>query len=91
MEIESIKKLIETGIPDSQVDVDGDGTHFQARVVCDVFSGMTMVQQHQLVYKALGDKMGTDIHALSIQTHTPEEWERQKQFKVLWRYSIADQ
>jgi acid stress-induced BolA-like protein IbaG/YrbA len=83
MDCENIKNLIDAGISDCLVDVDGDDTHFQAQVVSDVFSGMTMVQQHQLVYKALGDKMGTEIHALSIQTYTPEEWERQKQLKVL--------
>lgn len=83
MNCESIKNLIEAGIPGCSADVDGDDSHFQAQVVSAAFSGMTTVQQHQLVYKAIGDKMGTEIHALSIRTHTPEEWERQKQLKVL--------
>ncbi|OGT34232.1 MAG: BolA family transcriptional regulator [Gammaproteobacteria bacterium RBG_16_51_14] len=82
MEIDSIKRLIESGIPGSQVAVSGDGTHFQARVVCDVFAGKTMVQQHQLVYEALGDKVGTEIHALSIETYTTEEWAGRKQPRV---------
>ena len=84
MEPQIIKELIEAGLPDVDVTVEGDdGTHFQARIVSELFADKTMVQQHQMVYKTLGDKMGTDIHALSIQTFTPEEWEKQKQFQIL--------
>jgi acid stress-induced BolA-like protein IbaG/YrbA len=72
----TIKKLIENGLPDSTAYVEGDdGTHFQAVIVCDAFAGKNMVQQHQLVYKALGALMGKEIHALSIQTLTPQEWQ----------------
>lgn len=79
MNPEIIKELIELGLPGANILIEGDdGTHFQARIVSELFAGMTMVQQHQLVYKTLGDKMGTAIHALSIQTYTPEEWEKQK-------------
>lgn len=78
MNPEIIKELIEVGLPGADVVVEGDdGTHFQARIISDLFDGMTMVQQHQMVYKTLGEKMGTDIHALSFQTFTPEEWEKQ--------------
>tara|TARA_R110000782_G_scaffold158433_10_gene250576 strand:+ start:1345 stop:1584 length:240 start_codon:yes stop_codon:yes gene_type:complete len=74
-----IKQLIEAGMPGAEIIVEGDdGTHFQARIVSELFAGKTMVQQHQMVYKTLGAKMGTDIHALAIQTYTPEEWEQQK-------------
>ncbi len=74
-----IKKLIESGLPDADIIVEGDdGTHFQARIISAAFSGKSMVQQHQMVYKTLGEKMGTDIHALSIQTYTPEAWEQHK-------------
>ena len=74
-----IKQLIEAGLPDAIIIVEGDdGTHFQARVICEAFTGKNMVQQHQMVYETLGDKMGTDIHALSIQTFTPDQWDRQK-------------
>ncbi len=73
-----IKELIESGLSDADVLVEGDdGTHFQARIVSEQFVGKTMVQQHQMVYKTLGDKMGTDIHALSFQTYSPEEWAKQ--------------
>ena len=83
MQVEDIKKLIEVGVPNSQVEMDGDGTHFTAVIVSDVFAGKNMVQQHRIVYQALGDRMGTDIHALSIQTYTPEEWEKKKPLRVI--------
>jgi len=74
-----IKELIEAGLPGADIIVEGDdGTHFQARIVSESFSGKNMVQQHQMVYKTLGDKMGTEIHALSMQTYSPDEWEQQK-------------
>lgn len=87
MQIEDIKKLLETGIPDSQVEVDGDGTHFSALVVSVVFAGKNKVQRHQVVYQALGGKVGTDIHALSIQTCTPEEWEKKKSLRATPSFS----
>ncbi len=83
MEIEEIKQLIEQGIPDCIVKLDGDGTHFEAIIISKRFADKTMVQQHQIVYQALGEKMGTDIHALSMQTFTPEEWEKKKQLSVI--------
>ena len=84
MQIEEIKQLIEAGIPGSQVQVEGDdGTHFGAIIISEVFAGKNMVQQHQVVYGALGDKMGREIHALSIQTYTPDEWEKKKNLRVL--------
>ncbi len=51
-----------------------DGTHFEALIVSDAFIGKSMVQQHQLVYAALGDRMRAEIHALSMKTLTPEQW-----------------
>jgi acid stress-induced BolA-like protein IbaG/YrbA len=63
--------------------VDGDGTHFSAVVVSEEFQGKSMVQQHQLVYKTLGDKVGADIHALSLKTLTPDEWEKEKYIRTV--------
>ena len=83
MQVDDIASLIKAGLPDCEVEVDGDGTHFTAIIVGEVFAVKNMVQQHQLVYKTLGDKMGTDIHALSIQTFTPEEWQRKSQLRVI--------
>ena len=73
---QDIKQWIEAGLPDSTVEIDGDGHHFEAVIVSPAFAGKTMVEQHQLVYGALGDRMKADIHALSMRTLTPEEWER---------------
>ncbi len=78
MQVEEIKEQIEQGLADCEVFVEGDGRHFQVIVISDEFSGKNMVQQHQLVYKTLGDKVGGDIHALSIDTYTKEEWQQQK-------------
>lgn len=79
MEPQTIKALIEMGLPDAEVFVEGDdGTHFQARIISAAFVGKTTVQQHQMVYQTLGDKMGADIHALSFLTYTPEQWTRNK-------------
>jgi acid stress-induced BolA-like protein IbaG/YrbA len=84
MQNNEIKALIVAGIPDARVTVSGDdGTHFEAVVVSGAFRGKTMVQQHKLVYQALGERMGKEIHALSIQTCTPEEWDRIKEMRVV--------
>jgi acid stress-induced BolA-like protein IbaG/YrbA len=75
MNEEQIKQMIEAGIPGAQVRIGGDGRHFEAAIVSPEFTGKSMVQQHQMVYKALGDSFQTDaIHALSFKTYTPEEW-----------------
>ena len=73
---ESVKSGIETGLACEHVEVIGDGQHFQAVVVSNAFAGKSRVQRHQLVYKALGDRMREEIHALSMQTLTPEEWNK---------------
>lgn len=57
------------------IDVRGDdGTHFEATIVSPAFEGKRMVQQHQLVYAALGDRMRAEIHALGMKTYTPTQW-----------------
>lgn len=53
-----------------------DGTHFEAIIVSPDFVGKNMVQQHQMVYAALGDRMRAEIHALSMRTLTPEAWQK---------------
>jgi acid stress-induced BolA-like protein IbaG/YrbA len=54
--------------------VGGDGHHFEAVIVSDRFSGLSKIRQHQLVYQVLGERMREEIHALSMQTFTPEQW-----------------
>ena len=74
---EQVKSYIEQGIECELVRVDGDGHHFEAVIVSPAFRGKSKVQQHQLVYRALGDRMREEIHALSMQTYTPEDWAKQ--------------
>jgi acid stress-induced BolA-like protein IbaG/YrbA len=78
-----IKEMIETGITGAEAHVDGDGSHFVARVISDDFSGIPMIKQHKMVYSALGDSMESAIHALSIQTYTKEAWEKARKFQAL--------
>ncbi len=71
-----IKKLIEAGLPECSATVEGDGRHFNAVVICPEFAGKSRIQKQQLVYATLGDRIadGT-IHAISIKTFTPNEWQ----------------
>jgi acid stress-induced BolA-like protein IbaG/YrbA len=71
---EDVQSYIEQGMPCEHVQVAGDGQHFEAVIVSAEFRGKSKVQQHQIVYRALGDRMKQEIHALSMQTLTPEEW-----------------
>ena len=71
----SIEDSIRAGLPCTHVRVTGDGAHFEALIVSPSFAGLTRVRQHQLVYGALGERMRVEIHALSMKTLTPEEWE----------------
>jgi len=68
-----IRTYIQNALPCDHVEVQGDGRHFEAVIVSAEFRGKSMVQQHQLVYRALGERMREEIHALSMQTLTPEE------------------
>ncbi|HVI50056.1 MAG TPA: BolA family transcriptional regulator [Candidatus Sulfotelmatobacter sp.] len=75
MEADAISSMIKEAIPDAEVtieDLRGDGDHYAALVVSASFRGKSRVQQHQLVYAALRGKMGGDLHALALQTATPE-------------------
>jgi acid stress-induced BolA-like protein IbaG/YrbA len=71
---ESIKSGIAAGLPCEHVEVRGDGHHFEALIVSERFAGLSKIKQHQLVYAALGDRMREEIHALSMQTLTPQAW-----------------
>lgn len=71
---EQLKQYIADGLACEHVEVAGDGHHFEAVIVSAQFHGKSKVQQHQLVYRALGDRMREEIHALSMKTLTPEEW-----------------
>ena len=68
---DQLKGYIEQGLACEHVQVSGDGQHFEAVIVSAAFRGKNKVQQHQLVYRALGERMRDEIHALSMQTLTP--------------------
>ena len=70
--------MIERCISTSFVEVEGDGTHFQAVVVSEQFRGKPPLERHKLVYEALGDAMESEIHAISIKTYTDDQWEKLK-------------
>lgn len=70
-----IADLIRAALPQSQVEVrSDDNTHFAARLIGPEFAGLKPLARHQLVYRALGERMGNEIHALSIEAFTPQEW-----------------
>jgi acid stress-induced BolA-like protein IbaG/YrbA len=71
---ELVKSYIAQGLECTHLKVEGDGQHFSAVIVSPAFAGKRLVQRHQLVYAALGDRMRAEIHALSMKTLTPEEF-----------------
>jgi len=79
MNTETIKTLIEQGLPGALAEVQGaDGVHFEAIVVAEAFAGKLPLARHRLVYATLGELMGGAIHALSLKTLTPAEAASQK-------------
>ena len=74
MDCEEIARLIRAGLPGAEVQVTSDdNTHFSARIVAQAFAPLRQLARHQLVYRALGERMGREIHALSIEALTPAE------------------
>jgi acid stress-induced BolA-like protein IbaG/YrbA len=76
---EQVQEMIKSSLPDAEVqilDLTGGGDHYQAVVVSSAFEGKTLVQQHQIVYRAVQQAMATnEIHALALKTYTPEQWQ----------------
>ena len=73
---ELVKSYIAAGLDCSHLEVEGDGQHFNAVIVSPAFAGKRLIQRHQLVYAALGDRMREEIHALSMKTLTTEEFQK---------------
>lgn len=74
MDAAALKMLIEQGLPGARVDVHGpDGVHFEGLVIASDFIGKPTLTRHRMVYAALGERMGGEIHALALKTMTPEE------------------
>lgn len=74
---QAIKGLIEGHLEGAQVfvtDTQGTGDHFEAVVIAPQFTGISRLEQHRLVYDACGDHLTREIHALQLQTHSPDEW-----------------
>ena len=77
MNPDEIKTLIEAGLKNAQAYVEGDGTHFTAAVICPEFAGKTRIQKQQLVYDTVRSQLlDGSLHALSLSTFTPEEWQK---------------
>lgn len=77
MSPDEVRSQLASAFPDAQIDVvDLTGTHdhYQATIVSSAFEGKTPIEQHQLVYRALGDAMYGPIHALTLNTYTPQTW-----------------
>ncbi|MEC5162813.1 acid stress-induced BolA-like protein IbaG/YrbA [Janthinobacterium sp. CG_23.3] len=72
---ELIHGYLAAGLECTHLEVEGDGQHFTAVIVSPAFAGKRLIQRHQLVYAALGDRMREEIHALSMKTLTPEEYQ----------------
>ena len=74
MNPEEVARLIRAGLPGAEVRVQSeDQTHFEARIVAEQFAGLGRVARHQLIYRALGERVGREIHALTIEALTPAE------------------
>ncbi len=77
MPIEELNAMLEGAFPGDEIRLSSpmdDNNHFQLVVVSPKFDGKTMVEQHQLVYQALGDAMREAVHALALKTYTPDQW-----------------
>jgi len=75
MTADEVTRLIEAGLPGARVRVaTDDDTHFTAVIVSDRFEGARSIKRHQQIYATLGARMGREIHALSIEAYTPQEW-----------------
>ncbi|MEZ2719945.1 BolA family protein [Paenalcaligenes hominis] len=74
---ELVRQYINDNLACDHIEVQGDGSHFEALIVSSAFEGKSRIQRHQVVYAALGDRMKSEIHALSMRTLTPDEHKAQ--------------
>ena len=73
--VDQVRELIAAALPCTLLEVEGDGRHFFATIVSAAFEGLPRVRRHQLVYAAFGDRMREEVHALSMKTLTPAEYQ----------------
>jgi acid stress-induced BolA-like protein IbaG/YrbA len=79
MPLPEVRALLERAFPGDRIELEnpqGDGEHYQLLVVSPRFQSKSLVEQHQLVYGALGDAMRSAVHALALKTYSPDEWAR---------------
>jgi stress-induced morphogen len=77
IEPSEVERMLNTAFPDADLevtDLTGTKDHYQARIVSTAFLGKSLIEQHQLVYRALGEAMSGPIHALALKTYAPEAW-----------------
>ncbi len=75
METRAVEELIRAGLPGAEVNVTGDGSHFEALVVSEAFAGKSLLQKQRMVMATVNAQIASgELHALSIKTFTPEEW-----------------
>lgn len=75
MTSDELQAIISASIDCEHIELSGDGRHWYATIVSNIFEGQRLIQRHQRVYAALGGRMQTDeVHALSMKTFTPAEW-----------------
>jgi len=80
---EDVQIMIQAGLPDCEVKVQGDGSHFDAVVIGEIFDGLSLVKKQQKVYATLGDKITSgEVHALTIKTYTAEEYAKAQKLQV---------
>jgi acid stress-induced BolA-like protein IbaG/YrbA len=75
---DDVRRFVAEHLPCDHLQVEGDGRHFFATIVSAEFEGLARIRRHQRVYAALGDRMKSQIHALSMKTLTPAEWDRER-------------
>ena len=76
MNADKVRELIQNGIAGSAaevIDTTGTNDHFSAIVISDSFEGLSLIEQHQMVYNAMGGRMGKELHALALNTSAPSE------------------
>ena len=79
MKASKVKELIIEGLTDPHVEVEdttGTGDHFNAVIISDDFKNISLIEQHQMVYKAVGSYMTNEIHALEIKTYSTKTWKQ---------------
>jgi acid stress-induced BolA-like protein IbaG/YrbA len=83
MQVEEVKAMIEAGLSATEVQVSGDGSHFDVIVISEEFEGKSMVQEQRMVFATLGDKITSgEIHAINIKAYTPDEWKTASQLQI---------